>query len=157
MTDILAMPHVACLLAAIDDGEDDLLGVLADALEEAAQGMQPCPYPHRCSGLSHKSGCNCGSGSGADSCPLCHGKGIVENAGDPRAAGLRSMKHRRPASVRVREGVVCFGWQRGYGHAHSIGKDAPALDSHDDVFHWGDWRLCDYRSDAYLALAAALA
>jgi len=51
-------------------------GTIPRLAEEAYQ--RRCTYPHRCKGLSHKTGCNCASGLGADSCPHCHGTGTLE-------------------------------------------------------------------------------
>ena len=77
----------------------------------------------------------------------------LEEAGDPRAVGVRQIGYRRPAQAGMRK---LWGWLNGYGHAHTISGDlAEKLDKQAAVCRWGDWRLIGSRSAAFLALAVA--
>lgn len=102
------------LCLAIDEGDDTLLPILADALEDAD---------------------------------------------DPRAAGLREIirLRKRPPKFQLPGGAVAFGWQNGSGHEWSVGGEcwSRLRMSWDHI--WGDWLIWWTRSAAFLALAAALA
>ncbi len=107
---------IAALCAAIDAGDDAVLPILADAMEEV--------------------------GSQTDS--------------------LRDIARRhKPAAVKLH--VTLYGWQNGYGHAHSIGqyygdgrRIFESLDRARNVTRYGDWFLFPNRSAAYLILAVAM-
>lgn len=97
--------------------------------------------------------------AGDDAClPLL--ADLLEERGDPRAAGLRLSFFRSPSTVKgpLHPSVEArHGWQAGAGHSHSIHHDlAVMLDRHTAPDRWGDWRLYGSRSAAYLAIAEAL-
>lgn len=91
----------------------------------------------------------------------------LEEAGDPRAAMFRQVAQiHRPAVVELPGGKF-FGWQFGFGHAHSVSRYnqyrarpkttfAERLKNLSNGVVYGDWVLFDTRSAALLALAEAL-
>lgn len=90
---------------------------------------------------------------------------MLEECGDPRAAGLR--RHLAgptcravPARVLLVPGkVMRWGWQHGYSTRHAVGADPweSLVRAGGADYRWGDWLVYPSRSAALLALAEALA